>query len=90
MQEKLKQSKVSMKKALAGQSYMPCRSAVDNLTHPQEFHFATDERLGPSTQTTHTIEEKEKNFPGSLRQHPPSPVSGFQFSWYDQLSNCSP
>lgn len=74
MQEKLKQSKVSMKKALAGQSYMPCRSAVDNLTHPQEFHFATDERLGPSTQTTHTTEEKEKNFPGSLRQHPPSPV----------------
>ena len=73
-QEKLRQNKVSMKKALAGQSYMPCRS-VDNLTHPQEFHFATDERLGPSTHSTHSTEEKGKNFVGSLRQHPPSPVS---------------
>ena len=72
--EKLKHNKVSMKKALAGQSYMPVRSAVDNLTHPQEFHFATDDRLGPSTHNSHT-EGKEKNFVGSLRQHPPSPVS---------------
>lgn len=71
--EKLKQNKVSMKKALAGQSYMPCRSAVDNLTHPQEFHFATDDRLGPSIHGAHT-EDKEKNFFGSLRQHPPSPT----------------
>ena len=73
-QEKLKQNKVSMKKALAGQSYMPCRSAVDNLTHPKEFHFATDDRLGPSTHHTQT-EQKEKDFVGTLRQHPPSPVS---------------
>lgn len=72
--EKLKQNKVSMKKALAGQSYMPCRSAVDNLTHPKEFHFATDDRLGPSTHHTQT-EQKEKDFVGTLRQHPPSPVS---------------
>ena len=64
-----------MKKALAGQSYMPCRSAVDNLTHPKEFHFATDDRLGPSTHHTQT-EQKEKDFVGTLRQHPPSPVSG--------------
>ena len=63
-----------MKKALAGQSYMPCRSAVDNLTHPKEFHFATDDRLGPSTHHTQT-EQKEKDFVGTLRQHPPSPVS---------------
>ena len=73
-QEKLKQNKVSMKKALAGQSYMPFRS-VDNLTHPQEFHFATDERLGPIAHNPHGTENKEKNFVGSLRQHPPSPVS---------------
>lgn len=72
--EKLKQNKVSLKKALAGQSYMPCRSAVDNLTHPKEFHFATDDRLGPSTHHTQT-EQKEKDFVGTLRQHPPSPVS---------------
>lgn len=65
-----------MKKALAGQSYMPCRSAVDNLTHPQEFHFATDDRLGPTTHNTHAnAAEKGKNFVGTLRQHPPSPVS---------------
>ena len=63
-----------MKKALAGQSYMPCRSAVDNLTHPKEFHFATDDRLGPSTHHTQA-EQKEKDFVGTLRQHPPSPVS---------------
>lgn len=73
--EKLRQNKVSMKKALAGQSYMPYRSAVDNLTHPQEFHFATDDRLGPSSHAHANAEEKGKNFVGSLRQHPPSPVS---------------
>lgn len=72
--EKLQQNKISMKKALAGQSYMPCRSAVDNLTHPQEFHFATDDRLGPSTHHANAG-EKGKNFVGTLRQHPPSPVS---------------
>ena len=74
--EKLRQNKISMKKALAGQSYMPCRSAVDNLTRPQEFHFATDDRLGPSANNTHAnAVENGKNFVGTLRQHPPSPVS---------------
>lgn len=72
--EKLKQNKSSMKKALAGQSYMPFRSAVDNLTHPQEFHFATDDRLGPSNNNVQGTIEKEKSFVGSLRQHPPSPT----------------
>ena len=72
--EKLKQNKVSMKKALAGQSYMPCRSAVDNLTRAKEFHFATDDRLGPSFHHANN-EGKGKDFVGSLRQHPPSPVS---------------
>lgn len=76
MAAKLKQSKTSMKKALAGHSYVPCRSAVDNLTHPQEFHFATGDRLGPINSNAQGNEEKEKNFVGSLRQHPPSPVSG--------------
>lgn len=74
MMEKLKQNKVSMKKALAGQSYMPCRSAVDNLTRAKEFHFATDDRLGPSSHHANN-EGKGKDFVGSLRQHPPSPVS---------------
>jgi len=74
--EKLRQNKKFMKKALAGQSYMPCRSAVDNLTHPQEFHFATDDRLGPSASNTHaSATENGKSFVGTLRQHPPSPVS---------------
>ena len=74
--EKLRQNKISMKKALAGQSYMPCRSAVDNLTRPQEFHFATDDRLGPSANNIHAnAAENGKNFVGTLRQHPPSPVS---------------
>lgn len=74
--EKLRQNKISMKKALAGRSYMPCRSAVDNLTRPQEFHFATDDRLGPSAQSIHaSATEDGKNFVGTLRQHPPSPVS---------------
>ena len=45
--EKLKRNKVTMKKTLAGQFDMPYRP-VDNITLPQEFHFATDERLGPS------------------------------------------
>ena len=45
--EKLKWNKVTMKKALAGQFDMPYRP-VDNITLPQEFHFSTDERLGPS------------------------------------------
>ena len=70
----LKQNKASLRKALAGQSYVPCRSAGDNLTHPQEFHFATDKRLGPIN-NAQCNEETEKNFVGSLRQHPPSPVS---------------
>ena len=70
----LKQNKASMRKALAGQSYVPCRSAGDNLTHPQEFHFATDKRLGPIN-NAQCNEETENNFVGSLRQHPPSPVS---------------
>ena len=74
MMEKLKQNKVSMKKALAGQSYMPYRSAVDNLTRAKEFHFATDDRLGPSSHHANN-EGKGKDFVGSLRQHPPSPVS---------------
>lgn len=69
----LKQNKASMKKALAGQSYVPCRSAGDNLTHPQEFHFATDKRLR-LTNNAQGNEETEKNFVGSLRQHPPSPT----------------
>lgn len=73
MMEKLKQNKVSMKKALAGQSYMPCRSAVDNLTRAKEFHFATDDRLGPSSHHSNN-EGKGKDFVGSLRQHPPSPT----------------
>ena len=74
--EKLRQNKIYMKKALAGQSYMPCRSTVDNLTHPQEFHFATDDRLGPSAHNTPaSATENGKNFVGTLRQHPPSPVS---------------
>lgn len=69
----LKQNKASMRKALAGQSYVPCRSAGDNLTHPQEFHFATDKRLGPIN-NAQCNEETETNFVGSLRQHPPSPT----------------
>lgn len=73
--EKLKQSKVSMKKALAGQSYMPCRSAVDNLTRAKEFHFATDYRLGPSSHHANNEGKgKDPDFVGSLRQHPPSPT----------------
>lgn len=73
--EKLRQNKISMKKALAGQSYMPYRSAVDNLTRPQEFHFATDDRLGPSANNTFAnAVENGKNFVGTLRQHPPSPT----------------
>lgn len=89
--EKLRQNKISMKKALAGQSYMPCRSAVDNLTHPQEFHFATDDRLGPTTHNTHAnAAEKGKNFVGTLRQHPPSPVSNQKegiFSFLQRTGN---
>lgn len=72
--EKLRQNKVSMKKALAAQSYMPCRAVVNNVTFSKEFHFATDARLGPSAH--HAIsEDKGNDFVGSLRQHPPSPVS---------------
>ena len=72
--DKIKQNKVSMKKALAGQSYVPYRSTGDNLTRTHEFHFETDKRLGPSSQPA-TTEHKEKDFSSSLRQHPPSPVS---------------
>lgn len=88
MIEILRKNKISMKKALAGQSYMPTRSAVDNLTHPHEFHFATDDRLGPSTHSAHAnAEGKGKNFVGSLRQHPPSPVSFF--SSFGCTTSCS-
>ena len=59
-----------MKKALSAQPYMPYRSVEDNLTFPEEFHFATDDRI----KSVPKQEEKRKDFTETLRQHPPSPV----------------
>ena len=72
---KRKQTEQYMKKALSAPTYMPYRSSEDNLTHPQEFHFATDERIKSHVQNI--PQKKEKSFESGLRQHPPSLVSSF-------------
>lgn len=68
--KKIEKNEQFMKKALSSQPYMPHRSAEDNFTFPEEFHFATDERIKNAPKQ----EEKKKDFAETLRQHPQSPV----------------
>ena len=71
--KKIEKNEQYMKKALSAQPYMPHRSAEDNFTFPEEFHFATDERIKSAPKQ----EEKRKDFAETLRKHPQSPVRNF-------------
>ena len=75
--KKIEKNEQFMKKALLAQPYMPHRSVDDNVTFPEEFHFATDERIKNAPKQ----EEKKKDFAETLRKHPLSPVrNNFKFS----------